>query len=69
MPRNPNKIDYSKNFPIGFEIFEEIQDPRHSGHTLHHFGEIVFMAFVCIVFVVKNNVYSISSASARVNGK
>ena len=54
MPRNPNKIDYSKNFPIGFEIFEEIQDPRHSGHTLHHFGEIVFMAFVCILCGVKS---------------
>ena len=54
MPRNPNKIDYSGNFPEGFEIFSEISDPRGDGNTCHHFGEIVFMAFTCIVCGVKS---------------
>jgi len=54
MPRNPDKIDYSGNFPEGFELFSEINDPRGSGHTRHHFGEIVFMAFTCIVCGVKS---------------
>jgi|GEM_PF-1338431 len=54
MPRNPNKIDFSKSFPEGFEIFQEIPDPRNGGHTLHHFGEIIFMAFVCILCGVKS---------------
>ncbi len=54
MPRNPNKIDYSGNFPEGFEIFSEISDPRGDGNTHHHFGEIVFMAFTCIVCGVKS---------------
>jgi predicted transposase YbfD/YdcC len=54
MPRNLNKKDYSKNFPSGFEIFKEIEDPRNGGHTLHHFGEIIFMAFVCILCGVKS---------------
>ena len=45
MPRNPNKIDYSRGFPDGFEAFEELKDTRKDGHTKHHFGEILFMAF------------------------
>ena len=54
MPRNPNKIDYSGGFPENFEIFEVLQDTRKGGHTLHHFGEIIFMAFTCIVCGVKS---------------
>ena len=38
MPRNPNKIDYSGNFPKGFEIFSEISDPHGDGNT-HHQSE------------------------------
>lgn len=53
MPRNPNKIDYSGGFPEGFEVFEKIEDHRHCGNTRHHFGEIIFMAFTCIVCGVK----------------
>jgi len=49
MPRNPNKIDYSSSFPKGFEAFSQLKDPRGSGRTLHHFGEIVFMAFTAIL--------------------
>jgi hypothetical protein len=49
MPRNPNKIDYSKGFPEGFETFAAIEDPRTGGRTLHHFGEIVFMAFAAML--------------------
>lgn len=54
MPRNPNKIDYSGGFPDEFQIFKALQDTRKSGHTLHHFGEIIFMAFTCIVCGVKS---------------
>lgn len=54
MPRNPNKIDYSGGFPENFEIFEALQDTRKGGHTLHHFGEIIFMAFTCIICGVKS---------------
>lgn len=54
MPRNPNKIDYSGGFPENFETFEALQDTRKGGHTLHHFGEIIFMAFTCIVCGVKS---------------
>ena len=43
MPRNPDKIDYSQGFPAGFRSFEMIKDPRSGGHTLHHFGEILFV--------------------------
>jgi predicted transposase YbfD/YdcC len=43
MPRNPNRIDYSKNFPEGFESFSVIEDPRAPGKTLHHFGEVLFL--------------------------
>ncbi len=54
MPRNPNKTDYSSNFPSGFETFQIMDDPRNGGHTLHHFGEIIFMAFTCILCGVKS---------------
>jgi predicted transposase YbfD/YdcC len=54
MPRNPNKIDYSGGFPDNFETFKALQDSRKGGHTLHHFGEIIFMAFTCIVCGVKS---------------
>jgi predicted transposase YbfD/YdcC len=49
MPRNPNKTDYSKGFPEGFETFASLEDPRTGGRTLHHFGEILFMAFAAIL--------------------
>ena len=54
MPCNPNKIDYSSNFPKGFEIFQELVDPRDGGHTKHHFGEIIFIAFTAIVCGMKS---------------
>lgn len=54
MPRNPNKIDYSRGFPEGFAAFEELQDTRTGGRTRHHFGEVIFMAFTCIVCGVKS---------------
>lgn len=54
MPRNPNKIDYSKGLPEEFHAFETLQDPRSGGRTLHHFGEIIFMALTCIVCGVKS---------------
>jgi predicted transposase YbfD/YdcC len=54
MPRNPNKIDYSGSFPKGFEVFEKIKDHRAPGNTRHHFGEIIFMAYTCIVCGVKS---------------
>lgn len=54
MPCNPNKIDYSSNFPKGFEIFQELVDPRDGGHTKHYFGEIIFIAFTAIVCGMKS---------------
>ena len=54
MPRNPNKTDYSRNFPEGFSVFENLEDTRKDGHTRHHFGEIIFMAFVSIVCGMKS---------------
>ena len=54
MPRNPNKVDYSKGFPSGFEAFETIADPRTGNHKLHHFGEIVFIAFAAILCGVRS---------------
>jgi len=54
MPRNPNKIDYSGGFPEGFGAFEELSDTRKDGYTKHHFGEVIFMAFTCIVCGVKS---------------
>ncbi len=54
MPRNPNKTDYSKGLPEGLHAFEVLQDPRTGGRTLHHFGEIIFMALASIVCGVKS---------------
>jgi len=54
MPRNPDKINYSQGFPAGFRSFEMIKDPRNGGNTLHHFGEIIFVAFTCILCGVKS---------------
>jgi len=54
MPRNPNKIDYSQGFPEGFAAFEELEDTRTGGNTKHHFGEIIFMAYTCILCGVKS---------------
>lgn len=44
MPRNPNKINYSKGLPERLLAFEVLEDPRTGGNTKHHFGEILFMA-------------------------
>jgi len=49
MPRNPNKIDYSQNFPAGLESFHVIEDPRSDGRTLHHFGEVLFLCVTGIL--------------------
>ncbi len=49
MPRNPNKINYSEGWPEGFEAFSQLKDPRGSGKTMHHFGEVIFMAYTAIV--------------------
>lgn len=54
MPRNADKIDYTGGFPEGFEVFQILQDTRKDGHTLHHFGEIIFMAYVCIICGIKS---------------
>ena len=54
MPRNPNRIDYTQGLPEGLHAFEDLQDPRTGGRTLHHFGEIIFMALTCIVCGVKS---------------
>jgi hypothetical protein len=54
MPRNPDKTDYSQGFPAGLRSFERIKDPRRGGNTLHHFGEIIFVAFTCILCGVKS---------------
>jgi predicted transposase YbfD/YdcC len=54
MPRNPNKIDYSGGFPENFQVFKALQDTRTGGNTLHHFGEVIFMAYTCIVCGIKS---------------
>jgi predicted transposase YbfD/YdcC len=54
MPRNPNKTDYSGGFPAGFATFATISDPRDGGHTLHHFGEILFIAFAALLCGVRS---------------
>jgi hypothetical protein len=54
MPRNPDKIDYSQGFPEGFDVFASIKDPRDGGHTLHHFGEILFIAFAAVLCGVRS---------------
>ena len=54
MPRNPNKVGYSKSFPSGFEAFETRADPKTDNHKLHHFGEIVFIVFAAILCGVRS---------------
>lgn len=43
MPRNPNKINYSKGLPQSFHSFQIIEDPRTGGNKRHHFGAVLFM--------------------------
>ena len=50
MPRNPNKTDYS----TGFDVFTSVVDPRDTGNTRHHFGEILFIAFAAILCGVRS---------------
>lgn len=54
MPRNPNKIDYSGGFPLGFERFTVVEDPRVGCHKKHHFGEIIFIAVSALVCGVQS---------------
>jgi len=54
MPRNPDKVDYSGNFPKELSYFNELVDPRSSGYTKHHFGEVIFIAFVSIICGIKS---------------
>jgi hypothetical protein len=49
MPRNPDKTDYSRGVPEGFEIFTSLTDTRNGGNTRHHFGEILFIAFAAVL--------------------
>ena len=49
MPRNPDKLDYTGGLPMGFHSFEIIQDPRTSGYTRHHFGEVLFICLTGIL--------------------
>jgi len=49
MPRNPNKIDYTANFPSGFDTFALIEDPRTGNNKKHHFGEVLFMAVTAML--------------------
>ena len=43
MPRNPAKTDYSGGLPASLTSFQIIEDPRTTGNTKHHFGEILFI--------------------------
>ena len=54
MPRNPAKIDYSGGFPIGFDHFLVIEDPRTGGNKKHHFGEIIFIAVSSLICGVQS---------------
>ncbi|MDA7888445.1 transposase family protein, partial [Akkermansiaceae bacterium] len=54
MPVNPAKIDYSGGFPIGFEHFVIIEDPRTGGNKKHHFGEMIFLAVSALVCGVQS---------------
>lgn len=54
MPRNPDKTDYSQGFPEDFAVFRSLSDPRDGGHTLHHFGEILFIAFAAVLCGVRS---------------
>lgn len=54
MPRNPEKINYTGGFPLGFEHFTIIEDPRTGGNRKHHFGELVFIAVSSLVCGVQS---------------
>ena len=54
MPRNPAKINYTGGFPLGFEHFTIIEDPRTGGNRKHHFGELVFIAVSSLVCGVQS---------------
>ena len=54
MPVNPAKIDYSGGFPIGFEHFVVVEDPRTGGNKKHHFGEMIFLAVSALVCGVQS---------------
>ena len=49
MPRNLAKIDYSGGLPESLSSFQVIEDPRITGNTRHHFGEVLF---ICITGVL-----------------
>ncbi len=49
MPRNSAKIDYSGGLPESLSSFQIIEDPRTTGNTQHHFGEVLF---ICITGVL-----------------
>lgn len=49
MPINPNKTDYTGGLPEGFSSFQVIEDPRTTGNTRHHFGEVLF---ICVTGVL-----------------
>ena len=49
MPCNPDKIDYSAQFPKGFDSFTIIEDPRTGNHKKHHFGEVIFMSVTAML--------------------
>ena len=49
MPYNPNRIDYSAQFPESFDSFTIITDPRTGNHKKHHFGEVIFMSVTAML--------------------
>jgi DDE_Tnp_1-associated len=63
MARNPNKIDYSGGFPANFDTFSTITAPRDGGHSLHHFGEILSIAFAGLLCGVRS--YELMAESAH----
>ena len=65
MPRNPNKINYSKGFPHNLSAFEQLQDPRSGGNTKHHFGVIIAMAFTSLLCGV--SCYRLMESFCRAN--
>lgn len=54
MPRNPAKTDYSGSFPVGFDQFVVIEDPRSGGNKKHHFGEMIFIAVSSLICGVQS---------------
>ena len=49
MPRNPAKTDYSGGLPDNLPSFQIIEDPRTTGNTRHHFGEVLF---ICVTGIL-----------------